>query len=294
MSARLLILCPGQGSQHAGMFDMARGERPAQALLERLALPPLDDLFANRSAQPLVLAGTLAMWEAVRQFAPTPALVAGYSIGELSAYAVAGALDPAEAVALAGVRAGLMDACVSAPQALLAISGSRVSAAARLLAPCGFEIAIVTAEDSCIAGGLGGDAQRATNLLRGTGAHVTALPVAVASHTSYMAPAVQPFLGALQAMRSPALPVLAGIDAARITSREAAITALARQLSETIVWSDCMDACAEAGITVALELGPGAALSRMLQTRHPGIACRSVAEFRSIDAVAHWLERQCA
>ena len=46
------------------------------------------------------------------------------------------------------------------------------------------------------------------------------------------------------------------------------------------------------GVTIALELGPGAALSRMLRGRHPQIACRSVAEFRSIDGVLKWLERQ--
>jgi len=53
-----------------------------------------------------------------------------------------------------------------------------------------------------------------------------------------------------------------------------------------------MDACLEAGVTVALEMGPGAALARMLQARHPQIACRSVAEFRSLDGIHSWLGRQ--
>ena len=70
-----------------------------------------------------------------------------------------------------------------------------------------------------------------------------------------------------------------------------AVETLSRQLSETIVWSDCMDAAAEAGMTVALELGPGAALARMLQARHPHIACRSVADFRSLDGIVAWLGR---
>ena len=63
------------------------------------------------------------------------------------------------------------------------------------------------------------------------------------------------------------------------------------QLAEPIRWKDCMDACSEFGATVALELGPGAALSRMLQARHPHIACRSVSEFRSLDGVRSWLNR---
>jgi [acyl-carrier-protein] S-malonyltransferase len=63
-------------------------------------------------------------------------------------------------------------------------------------------------------------------------------------------------------------------------------------LAETIEWSACMDAAVESGVTVALELGPGAALSRMFRSRHPEIACRSVSEFRSLDGIVSWLERQ--
>jgi [acyl-carrier-protein] S-malonyltransferase len=40
-----------------------------------------------------------------------------------------------------------------------------------------------------------------------------------------------------------------------------------------------------------LELGPGAALSRMLHARHPRIECRSVADFRSINGIKNWLVR---
>jgi [acyl-carrier-protein] S-malonyltransferase len=53
-----------------------------------------------------------------------------------------------------------------------------------------------------------------------------------------------------------------------------------------------MDAAAEAGITVALELGPGAALSRMLRAVRADIACRSVAEFRSLEGITSWLAGQ--
>ena len=309
MGSKLLILCPGQGGQHAGMFDMAGTDAAGAALLGGLrargayAKPPGDDaaesapLFANRSAQPLIVAATLAMWEALREHAPPPALVAGYSIGELAAWSVAGALAPLEAVALADVRAELMDRCLAAHpgQALLAVSGLSPPRAAALAGPCGFHPAIVTGEDSCIIGGPDSGMAHAVSLLAAAGARTTLLPVEIASHTPYMADAVTPFAEALRAapLHAAATPVLAGISAARLDSREQAIEHLSRQLSEPVIWDECMDACAEAGITVALELGPGAALARMMQARHPGIACRSVADFRSLDGIRAWLRRHC-
>ena len=107
--ARLLLLCPGQGDQHPDMFNLARTSGAASSLLDQLAVRAEGDIFANRNAQPLIVAATLGMWEAVRDFAPTPALVAGYSIGELSAYGVAGAITPEQAVTLAAQRAQWMD-----------------------------------------------------------------------------------------------------------------------------------------------------------------------------------------
>ena len=83
-------------------------------------------MFDNRVTQPAIVGATLAMWEALKCRLPTPSLVAGYSIGELSAYGVAGALDPLDAVRLAATRAGLMNAAVAAPQALAAISAISV------------------------------------------------------------------------------------------------------------------------------------------------------------------------
>jgi [acyl-carrier-protein] S-malonyltransferase len=299
MSGRLLLLCPGQGGQHAGMFDLAATDPSAAALLRSLpaaAQAPEASLFTNRTAQPLIVAATLAMWEALRADAPAPDLVAGYSIGEVSAWSVAGAVSAPEAVALAATRAALMDQCMQAHpgQAMLAIANLPREQIAAIAAPHGYQVAIATGEDSCIIGGRQASAGEAEGALVQAGARVTRLPVEIASHTPYMAGAAAPFAQVLEdsSLAAPATPVLSGISAARLDSRAQAVEHLSRQLHETIVWDECMDACAEAGITVALELGPGAALSRMLQARHPGIACRSVADFRSLDGIRSWLWRQ--
>ncbi|MDL2357221.1 MAG: acyltransferase domain-containing protein [Pseudomonadota bacterium] len=297
MSARLLLLCPGQGGQHRGMFDLARTDARGAALIDACALSAGDPdaLFANRHAQPAIVGATLAMWEALRPRLPAPALVAGYSVGELAAYGVAGAWKAPDTVRLAARRAQCMDAAAAAtsPQALVAISGLLLDRAGTLAAACGFAIAIATGDDSCIAGGLEATLAALEQAVSLAGGRLQRLPVGIASHTALMSTAVAPFAEALLAapFHPPACAVLAGISAESVTGQARAVASLSRQLSEPIVWSECMDAAAEAGMTVALELGPGAALARMLQARHPHIACRSVADFRSLDGIVAWLGR---
>lgn len=297
MTQGLFIMCSGQGGQHAGMFDMARSDPAGAALLEQAGIGlEAATLFENAVAQPAIVAAALALWEALRQRLPAPMLAAGYSIGEVAAWSVAGALAPFDAIALSRARAMAMDDAARAgpEQALVAISGVAIDKAAALAAQYGYEIAIVNGYDACIAGGLARDLAALGDAVAADGAKFQRLPVAVASHTSLMAPARPGFEAALQALRfaMPACPVLGGVSALALHTKAHAVDELSRQLVQTIRWSDCMDAAAEAGVTVALELGPGSALARMMQARHPHIACRSVADFRSIDGVAAWVARQ--
>ena len=307
MAGRLVILCPGQGAQHPGMFDMARGDPAASRLFEawfddpQLAQPLRAALageaaFANRVAQPSIVAATLAMWTALGELPAPPALVAGYSIGELSAYGVAGALDATDALKLALERARLMDACLAdgPRQGMVALSGLPAGVLDALLARFGFHPAILTGDDALVAGGPAAGREGLAEAAAAAGGKATVLPVEVASHTPLLQGAVAPFAGLLEGQRwsAFAFPVLSGISAGPVEDAARAMADLPRQIAEPIRWKDCMDACLEAGATVALELGPGAALSRMLQARHPGIACRSVSEFRTPDGVRSWLNRQ--
>lgn len=305
MAGRLAILCPGQGAQHPAMFDLARTDPATSRLLDgwlddssigELLRAALDNehAFANRVAQPSIVAATLAMWTALGDL--RPALVAGYSIGELSAYGVAGALDPTALVRLAIERARLMDACVAEGpgQGMVALSGMPGGSSAALLRRHGFHPAIVTGDDALVAGGPAGQREALAAAATAAGGKATVLPVAVASHTPLLQGAVAPFAALLGAQhwQAPACPVVSGISAEPVHDAAKALAELPRQIAEPIRWKECMDALPEAGVTVALELGPGAALSRMLQARHPQIACRSVAEFRSLDGIHAWLGRQ--
>lgn len=304
MSRRLAILCPGQGAQHAGMFNvlgqpadhaLLRDWQLAEALgqpLERVLADPALQL-ANRIAQPLMVAATLAAWHVVQSVLPAPALVAGYSIGELSAYGVAGSLDGREALRIAAARAQAMDACKAGqpPQAMLAVSGLGAAALASLLPAGRAHVAISTGAASFVVAGWADAMPSLEQALRSAGAQVTLLPVQVASHTPLMGAAVPSFRALLQASAfdPPRMPVVAGISGELVTAIDAAQRMLSRQVAERIRWDDCMDACVEAGAEIVLELGPGSALTRIFHARHPQIACRSLADFRTVEGLRRWM-----
>ncbi len=307
MTMRLAILCPGQGSQSAAMFDLLAGDAAASSRVEGwlrgadgpVAQTPLPELLAhptamfdNRSAQPLVVAATLMAWTMLADRLPRPSLVAGFSVGEISAYAVAGVLPLDRAVSIAAQRAAIMSAAAAnhGEQGMAAISGIAARAALDLVTQAGCEAAIDT-PGALIAGGLRAHLDRLAALAPQAGASYKPLPISVGSHTSLLAAAVDPVRALLLAdAGAPALPLLAGVSGSTIRNGADAAELLARQTANTIQWTDCLDAIAEARIDVALELGPGSALSRMLRERHPHIACRSVADFRSVKGIVAWVE----
>ena len=305
------ILCPGQGAQHAQMFALAQTHAMAHAMLQQwdqqasLGAPLAQILssetamFSNVLAQPLIVAATLARWLALRDALPAPALIAGYSIGELAAHGVSGALSPETAIWLATHRAHGMQACVAAdaPHRMLAVSGISRQEMTHLIAGSGVHLAIVNGESQMILAGLATDVDALMPHLQRQqvrGLSVTPLPVSIASHTPLMFAATADFQQRLNDSEflPVTTPVLAGIDASKVRTAESARASLLAQLTQVIEWQDCMDQLNEAGIRFALELGPGAALSRMLQTRHPHIACRSVDDFRSLQGVIDWVQRQ--
>lgn len=307
MSGRFAILCPGQGGQHGAMFDfLGVGERTRRLLREwsldeRLGAPAeqvLDDPvlpYKNRVAQPLIVAATLAAWESIREILPAPDLIAGYSVGELTAYAVAGSLSPLQALDLAMLRAGVMDdAAHGREQGLMAVSGLAPQRLHEALAGRDLFVAIRSGPESAIVGGTRAELLALATALDGEGVRTCVLRVDVASHTPLMRAAVAPVLSALRAggFAQPAVPVLAGISGEPVRDAVTAMELLARQTSETVQWQACMRACREGGITAALELGPGAALSRMLRQQYPEIECRAIDDFRSVAGVEKWVARQ--
>ena len=301
----LAVLCPGQGAQHPALFDQLDAHAESARVIDDAAralgedprawVKQGDAIFRNAIAQPLICILQLARWALLRSQLPAPAALAGYSVGELASYGVSGALGTGEVALLARARATAMDAAAAANSGrLIGIRGLSRLVLNRLCEASDAFIAIVTADDAFVVGGGDAALEQMRERSEKAGAKLRDLRVGIASHTPLLAAAADQFQVALErsTLKAPPVPVIAGIDAGLVTTRNRAIATLSAQISHTVEWAQCLDALHERGCRVFIELGPGHALSRMLRERFDDVEARSVDEFRDFAGVARWVQRK--
>ncbi len=298
----LALLCPGQGAQHPAMFDRLRGIEAARDVLDAcsrvlghdaFAAASADDRFDNAQAQPLLCAASLGHWQGLQHALPAPTVVAGYSIGELAAHAVAGSVSPEVCLGLAARRAHLMDEASPTDAGMQAVLGLHRSDLEALCRAHGAYIAIANGVDHFIVGGSLTALQAVAAAATQQQGDVRPLPVHVPAHTPLLARAADDFADVLaQApLAAPQRLVLAGIDARQVRDRATVERTLSAQLAQPIEWAQVMRQAFERGARVFLQLGPGTALARMVAADYPCCEVRAVEEFQHLEGAAAWVHR---
>lgn len=301
----LALLCSGQGRQSREMFALFADAPAATPILSAAsavlghAIPPLletaDDaaLYANRTSQILCVARGLA---AAACLAPAePFLVAGYSVGEMTAWGVAGVWSAEETLRLAAIRAETMNAAGGADDGLGFVRGLPRDQVAALVGRFDCAVAIVNPGLLFVIGGEREHVERCCAAALEAGA-ASARPIAVhvASHTPRLSTAVQPFREALEASElrrpAPGLTLFGAADASIVTGARG-IAGLAAQIDTTVDWAATLHALVERGVDRVLELGPGTALADMVRAAYPVLDVRAVDDFRGLDGIAAWVSR---
>ena len=306
----LAVLCSGQGLQHPQMFSLTGNAPAAQAVFahatkklgqrdprELVQTEPLQVLHGNRVAQILCASQALSAAAALRHVWPKRILLAGYSVGEMSAWGVAELFDSATTLDLVALRAELMDAASLPGDGLLSVRGLSRTSVDTLCRRYSTAVAIVNPNDAFVLGGSGKALDTlAVDAMAMGAARATRIAVNVASHTARLAAASPPFHAALEQTPTKSkthrgVRLFSGIDGTAVLDTAAGKNKLAEQISHTVEWANCLDSCLEAGASAFLELGPGAALSNMLASTYPNIPSRSLDDFRTIQGVGSWVAR---
>lgn len=299
------LLFAGQASQHPAMLPWLETEPAAATILqlmsERLGADWRGSLHDatrrsdNTFAQILITGTSLAAWAALQgRLAERPAVVAGYSVGELPALACAGVFTTGQALALASRRAALMDQAVSGLRTgLLSVSGLSEPAVMAACKRLHLECAIRVNASQNIFAGTDDTLSKAAPQLVAMGALCKRLDVQVASHSTWMAPAAQAFSQVLNELpfANPVCPI--ALNALGVLSRKPTElrAALSQQMASTVQWSACMESVAERQVSCVLEIGAGAALARMWNDRYPHIPARALDDFQHLGGAVTWIEK---
>jgi [acyl-carrier-protein] S-malonyltransferase len=228
-----------------------------------------DEIKDTANAQPLIVAAGLISAHALGA-TESAAYVAGHSVGEITAAAIAEALSPIDAMKLVRTRGVEMaKAAGVAPSGMAAVLGGDRQVVLSAISDLG----LVAANDNgggqiVAAGDLDALAQLAPE-----GARVRPLAVAGAFHTSYMQSAVEPLraLAASIETLSPSVGVLSNKDGEVVNDGKEVLDRIVHQIANPVRWDLCMQTLVSLGVTGVIEVAPAGTLVGLIKRAAPGI-----------------------
>jgi len=205
-----------------------------------------EEITDTAVTQPLVVAATLLAHEELTRrglLAGKDTVVAGHSVGEIAAYAIAGVISADDAVKLAATRGSEMaKACALEPTGMSAVlGGDEAEVLARLEA-----LDLVPANRNAAGQIVAAGALSALDKLAEdppAKARVRQLATAGAFHTHYMASATDGYATAIEKVTTaePSAKLLSNADGQPVASAADAITKLVAQLTRPVRWDLCTE-----------------------------------------------------
>lgn len=248
-----------------------------------------EEIVDTAVTQPLVVAATLLAYQELtrRGLHGTDTVVAGHSVGEIAAYAIAGVMSPDDAVALAATRgAEMAKACANEPTGMSAVLGGDEAEVLRRLDELELVPANRNAAGQIVAAG------RLTALDKlaedpPAKARVRALPVAGAFHTHYMAPALDAYAAAAEriSVREPTTTLLSNADGQPVGSAVDAMGKLVAQLTSPVRWDLCTESLRRRNVTAVVEFPPAGALAGIAKRELRGVTTHAIKSPEELDGL---------
>ncbi|BAX97115.1 putative malonyl CoA-ACP transacylase FabD [Mycobacteroides stephanolepidis] len=299
----IALLAPGQGSQTPGMLtpwlelpgatDQVEQWSKASGLdLVRLGTTATAEEITDTSiTQPLVVALTLLAYDELTKRGHLNAkttVVAGHSVGEIAAYAIAGVISADDAVALAATRgAEMAKACALDPTGMSAVLGGDEAEVLERLEALELIPANRNAVGQIVAAG------RITALEKlaedpPAKARVRQLATAGAFHTHFMAPAQEAYAAAAAAIipSEPVTTLLSNFDGTPVASGADAMEKLINQLTSPVRWDLCTEYFKTADVQAVVELPPSGALAGIAKREMRGVTNQALKSLEDLDALA--------
>ena len=250
-----------------------------------------EEITDTAVTQPLVVAATLLAHEELTRRGVLDGkntVVAGHSVGEIAAYAIAGVISADDAVKLAATRgAEMAKACALEPTGMSAVlGGDEAEVLARLealdLVPANRNAAgqIVAAGSIAALDKLAEDPPEK--------ARVRKLATAGAFHTHFMATAAEGYAAAAAGVTTsePTATLLSNADGQAVASAADAMAKLVNQMTKPVRWDLCTETMRQQNVTALVEFPPAGALTGIAKRELRGVPTHAVKSPADLDGLA--------
>ena len=300
---KVAFLFPGQGAQHVGMgtdliaeFAVARAvfDEADEALGFSLSTlcreGPEDALALTENTQPALLATSVATARVLEsEGGIVPAIAAGHSLGEWSAWVVVGALDFAAALRAVRERGRLMQAAVApGVGAMSAVMGADLETVRALCEESSQEGSVVVPANingsrQVVVAGHAGAVERLEARAGEARHRTTRLNVSAPFHSPLMAPAAEGLSEVLDSLEvtTPRVPVVTNVEARPLEDPSEVVRLLREQITAAVRWEECARAIAgeaEEGI----EVGAGRVLCGLMKRIDRAFPCRPTGDAAAV------------
>ena len=274
---------PGQGAQFTGMgLDLYENSPLAQEYFEKandiLGFSITDSMFEGTAeqlkqtkvTQPAIFLHSVILAKVLGD-SFQPEMVAGHSLGELSALVANDVLSFEDGLTLVSKRAlAMQKACESKPSTMAAVLGLEDGIVEETCAE--IEGVVVAANYNCpgqlVISGEFSAVEKACEVLTEKGARrALLLPVGGAFHSPMMEPAREELAAAIEAteFRNPSCPVYQNVTASAVVNPEEIKKNLILQLTAPVKWTQSIQAMIADGGTEFIEVGPGKVLQGLMR-----------------------------
>ncbi|MFG2328427.1 ACP S-malonyltransferase [Streptomyces sp. NPDC048604] len=302
----LVLVAPGQGAQTPGFLtpwlELPGAADRIAAWSDAIGLDlahygtkaDADEIRDTAVAQPLLVAAGLLSAEAIGM---RPNAVAGHSVGEITAAALADVLDDTAALGFVRTRGlAMAEAAAVVETGMSALLGGDPEATLPHLEKLGLTPANVNGAGQIVAAGTleqlaALEADKPEGVRR-----VVPLKVAGAFHTLHMEPAVAKLADAARALTvaDPSLPYVSNKDGAQVATGAEVVSRLVGQVANPVRWDLCMETFKALGVTALVEVCPGGTLTGLAKRALPGVETLALKTPDDLDAARTLLSEHTA
>jgi [acyl-carrier-protein] S-malonyltransferase len=299
----LVLVAPGQGAQTPGFLTPwlelpgVRGALEAWSDAVQLDLVrygtegDAEEIRDTSVAQPLLVAAGLAsaymLFDDPAELPRKVGAIAGHSVGELTAAALAGVLPDEETVRLVRARGlAMAEAAAITETGMSALLGGDPEVSVAHLEKLGLTPANINGAGQIVAAGTM-EQLAALNEDKPEGVRkVVPLKVAGAFHTHHMGPAVEKLAEAAKELvpGDPRLTYVSNKDGKAVATGTEVLERLVGQVANPVRWDLCMETFKELGVTALIEVCPGGTLTGLAKRALPGVKTLALKTPDDLDA----------